>query len=114
MNNPKTIAFATSAGAIDLLSIYLHRLEKISLGKIIQHQWFKKLNLEQKIEPLYERKIGIDFPNKKEIYDLMCKIEEKRNILAYSNSTKKDVENILISFWKLKKLIEKLIGEKYE
>ena len=111
MSNPRAVGFATSAGSIDLLSIYLHKLGKISIGKIIEHQWFKKPAKEQKKEPLYERKVRVDFLKKNEIYDLLCEIEEKRTILAYGNPTGKDVEKCINSFWKLKKLIEDLTGE---
>lgn len=111
MSNPRAIGFATSAGSVDLISIYLHKLGKISLGKIIEHQWFKNSKKGQKKELLYERKIGIDFPKKDEIFSLMCEIEEKRNILAYGNPTEKNVEQTISSFRKLKNLIEELIGE---
>lgn len=112
MNNPRAIGFATSAGSIDLLSILLHKLDKIQIGKIIEHQWFKAPRPGQKIKPLYERKIGVEFPKKEEIYTLLCQIEEKRNILAYGNPTKIDVEENINLFRKLKTVIEEEIGEK--
>ena len=111
MSNPRAIGFATSSGSVDLLSIYLHKHGKISIGKIIEHQWFKKPSTEQKKESLYEKKIGVDLPKKNEIYPLMCEIEEKRTILAYGNPSDKDVEDAVNSFKKLKAIIEKEIGE---
>jgi len=47
---------------------------------VINHQWFKKPKLGQKKIPIYEEKIGVDFSKKKEIYELMCDIEEKRKL----------------------------------
>ena len=64
MSNPRAIGFSVSAGSVDLLSFYLHKLGKISIGKIIKHQWFKRPLDNQKKLPLYERKIGVDFPRK--------------------------------------------------
>lgn len=112
MNNPRAIGFAASVASVDLLSICLHKLGKISMGKIIEHQWFKRPVKGQKKKSLYERKIDVNFPSKEEVYELMCSIEEKRTVLAYGNPNKKEVEECVNAFWDLKKLIEELTGEK--
>ncbi len=112
LENSRGIGFAVSSGSVDIFSIYLHKLGKISSGRIIEHNWFKKIKEGQKIEPLYEREINLDFPKKEEVYQLMCGIEEKRMILAYGNPSKEDIKIMIDSFWKLKEIIEKQIGEK--
>ncbi len=114
LDNPRAIAFATSSGSVDLLSIYLHKSGKISIGKVIEHNWFKKPLSEQKIKPFYERKLDFDFPNRKIVFLLMCHIEEKRNILAYGNPTEQDVGFVVDAFNKLKKTLEEQLGETYE
>lgn len=110
-SNPRAIAFAASSGAADLLSIYLHKLGKLPIGKVIEHQWFKKPQQGQKKEPILEEKLGVDFPRKKQVYDIMCDIEEKRGLLAYGNPTDTDVEAMLGEFRKLKTLVEEEIGD---
>jgi hypothetical protein len=114
LNNPRAIAFATSSGSVDLLSILLHKTGKLSLGRVIEHQWFKKPLPMQKIKPIYERKLDMDFPKKKAIFSLMCDIEEKRNILAYGNPSDKDISLAVDTFRTLKNIVEEEIGEKLE
>ncbi len=116
LSNPRAIAFATSSGAADLLSILLHKLGKLQIGKVIEHQWFKKLQIGQKKTPLYEEKLGasLDIPEKDLICDLMCSIEEKRTTLAYGNPAESDISYVVVEFKRLKMLVEELTGEKFE
>jgi hypothetical protein len=53
---PVTIGFHTFACSIQYLELYLHLINKIPIGKIIKHDWFKKHQKSQRIEPLIERK----------------------------------------------------------
>ena len=76
-----TIALHASACSIDLIELYLHSINKISVGTMIKHEWFKEPKLDQKIAPLAERMLGVDFPKKQEIFSLMYAIEERRNNL---------------------------------
>ena len=111
-NKPITIGFHCSACSVELLELYLHTINKISVGHVIKHDWFKKPKIEQKKEDLIDRKLKINFNNKKEIYDLIYSIEEKRSNLVYGKSDKKVIESVLNSFLKLKeKLIELLSKE---
>ena len=112
LSNPRAVAFAASSGSVDLLSILLLKKGKISMGKVVNHQWFKKPMPGQKKVPIYEERIGVDFQRKEEIYRLMCDIEEKRNILAYGNPQEDDIEKVVIQFQKLKKTIEEVADEK--
>src|SRR3989338_5664207 len=76
VDNQRTIGFNTSAAAVDMLEILLHKKSLIDPGFIVKHDWFLSKNKVQE-------KIVFDFPKKKEIIEIIMKIEEKRNILCY-------------------------------
>lgn len=114
-NKPITIGFHCSACSIQFLELYLHIINKISIGKIIKHEWFKRPKIGQKVEPLIERKLNINFPKKQEIYNLIYILEEERNILMYGKSNKEQIKKVLDIFLKLKELFINLLkNEKYE
>lgn len=108
---PVTIGLHTSSCAIELLELYLHKEGKIPIGKIIKHDWFKKPLPEQKVEPLIERKLNVNFPSKKEVYDLIYKIEENRTKLVYGRPTKEQIETVMNAFNKLKDMLLERIGD---
>ena len=151
-NKPITIGFHCSACSIEMLELYLHSANKISIGHIIKHDWcqeppvkdwwhdnatlrvvlehaqnstsdsnhlsqtsgiltFKKPKLEQKIEPLIERKLKINFDRKQEIYELIYNIEGKRDNLVYGSPAKKTVEDVLNNFLKLKVILINLLNK---
>ena len=114
---PTTIGFHCSACIIQLLELYLHKLNLISIGKMIKHNWFKRPKLGQKIIPLIERKLPVNFPDKETIYDLFYDIEDLRDNLIYGKGQLKEIEKVLESYSKAKTMIiEKLeeLGEKIE
>lgn len=106
-----TIGFHCSIGAAQLLEYYLHRINKISSGKQIKHNWFKAPSSEQKIKPLAERKIGVDFPRKTEIYSLICEIEKNRDKLIYGKADAAMIKKVIENFQKLRSIIESELGE---
>lgn len=108
---PVTIGLHSSACAIEFLELYLHKEGKIPIGKVIKHDWFKEPKPEQKVEPLIERKLKVDFDSKKEIYNLIYKIENNRNILVYGRPTKDQIELVVNSFNKLKNILIGKIGD---
>ena len=110
-NRSSTIGLHTSACSIDLVELFLHSSNKISAGTIIKHEWFKAPKVGQKISPLVERKLGVDFPNKEEIFSLMYDIEEGRNKLIYGKPNLSGTESILKSFHKLHQLIKNKLQE---
>lgn len=71
-----TIGFQTSLGAVEMLELYLHKKDLLSLSARITHAWLKS---EKKIN----EKLPFDFPRKKEIVELLYFIEKKRNELCY-------------------------------
>ena len=107
-NKPVSIGFHTSACALQFLEASLHRLNKIPVGKVIKHDWFKKPQTNQKKEPLIERKLPIDFPKKQEIYSLIYDLEEERNTLVYGKASEKQIKKVIESFLKLKEIFEEL------
>lgn len=108
---PATIGLHTSACAIEFLEIYLHILGKISAGAMIKHEWFKAPKPGQKIAPLAERKLGVDFPAKEDILSLLYIIEEERNKLIYGKPTKAGIDAVLGAFQKIHTIIKEKIQE---
>ena len=107
---PVTIGLHTSACSCELLELYLHKEGKIPIGKVIKHDWFKRPLPEQKAEPLVDRKMPVDFPGKKELYELMYIIEEQRNTLIYGRATAGQVDIVLRAFNQLKTLLMEKVG----
>ena len=108
---PITIGFHSSACAAELLELYLHQINKIPIGKVIKHSWFKRPTQNQKIEALADRKIGAVFPDKEKIYGLFYTIEENRDNLIYGKPTDKQIDEVLDSFEKLKQTLTEEIAK---
>jgi hypothetical protein len=104
-SKPITIGFHCSACSIEMLELYLHALNKIPMGKIVKHNWFRPVHEGQKSEPLAERMIGVDFPRKDEIFSLLRRIESKRDKLVYGKDAERETAKVLESFMKLKKIL---------
>ncbi len=108
---PATIGLHVSACSIELIELYLHLLGKISSGAMLKHEWFKAPKIGQKIAPLAERKLGVDFPAKEQIFSLMYIIEEERNKLIYGKPNKVGLDTVLNAFEKLHELMKEKIKE---
>ncbi|MBI2576753.1 hypothetical protein HYV84_06060 [Candidatus Woesearchaeota archaeon] len=114
---PATIGLHVSACSVSLIELYLHVLGKITAGALIKHEWFKKPNPGQKILPLAERKLGVEFPRKAEILEQLYGIEEQRNKLIYGNPSRSVIEVVVSSYQKLYGIIKEELearGEKLE
>ncbi len=72
----RTIGFNTSAGAIDMLEIILHKNKILDTSVVMKHEWF---NSERKIA----EKLSMEFPRKSEIIPIIKKIQSVRNIFCY-------------------------------
>ncbi len=70
LERQRTIGFNTSAASADMLEMLLHKKHLIDPGFIIKHEWLKSKNA-------LEKKFPFTFPKKKEILDLIFKIEDK-------------------------------------
>lgn len=75
-NHQRNIGFNCSLAAVEMLEVYLHKLELINPGAIIKHDWFRSLRL-------VNLRIPFDFPEKEKIILLLIKMEEKRDTLCY-------------------------------
>lgn len=116
-NKPITIGFHTSACAVELLEVYLHKLNLISTGKTIKHNWFERPKPEQKILPLIERKLPVNFPDKEKVYQWIYNIEEHRDNLIYGKNSPILTKSVLENFLRLKERLEeklKELGEEIE
>ena len=112
-----TIGFHTSACAIDLIELYLHKTGKIPIGMQVKHEWFKRPKPGQKILPLAERNLKSDFPHKLAIIELLYSLEEKRNKLIYGHSTPPEIKQTLETFEKLQHILTEMLtaaGENFE
>jgi len=97
MKRQRTIGFNCSAAAVDMLEIFLHRESLIDPGFVVKHEWF---NSKRKID----EKFPFDFEGKERIFDLMQKIEDKRNALCYGTpKEEKVIKEVIMDFNKLKK-----------
>lgn len=108
---PVSIGFHCSACALQLLEVYLHLENKVQITKILKHDWFKRPHETQKIPALIERKLPIDFQYKKEIYELIYNLEEKRNSLLYGKSSEESVKEVVTNFIKLRKIFKELLKD---
>src|SRR3989344_2268065 len=106
---PITIGFHCSACSIQFLEIYLHLINKIPIGKIIKHDWFKRPKLGQKKEALIDRKLSVTFERKEEIYELIYSLEDERNSLMYGKPTSEQIKKVLEKFSKLKEIFKELL-----
>lgn len=108
---PSTIGFHTVACAMEFLELYLHLAQLISSGKMIKHSWFQRPKEGQKIIPLIERKLPVNFLGKENVYELLYILEDNRDTLIYGKSSKAQIELVVKTFMKLKSLMEKKIEE---
>jgi len=98
----RTIGFSCSAGAVDMLEIYLHMENLIDPGFVIKHEWFKSKNK-------LKDKIPFHFENKNSILKSMEKIEERRNSLCYGAPKEEEVvRGVILEFNNLKKIFNKM------
>ncbi len=98
----RTIGFNTSAGAIDMLEIILHKENLLETSAMIKHEWF---NSERKIA----EKLICDFPRKNEIISLIKKIESMRNRFCYGKKQpESSIQETVNNFNALKNIFEEL------
>ncbi len=100
----RSLGFHTSAAAIDMLEIILHKSNLIDPGFVIKHEWF---NSAKKIK----EKFNLEFDHKNEILGLIAKIESPRNILCYGKRQDEVVLKTLIDHFNLlKQLFQEVTG----
>ena len=98
VSKQRTLGFHTSAGAVDILEIILHKNRLIDPGFIIKHEWF---NSKRRIDEIF----NFEFLKKEEILDLIIKIESVRNSFCYGKrQEEKNLEELVSNFNKLKEI----------
>jgi len=100
--NQRNLGYNISQGSVELFSIFLHKLHLIQgSGDQLDHRVFRS-------KILSEKKLPSEFPSKKEILDIMKKIEEERNALCYgSRKSKERIEKAVKNFQELRKTINR-------
>jgi hypothetical protein len=102
--NQRNIGYNVSQGSVELIAICLHKINLLQTsGDQLDHRIFKN-------KALIEKKLPSDFPNKKEILELMREIELERNIVCYGKrKPKKRIEKMIGNFNKLRKIINNIL-----
>lgn len=106
---PVTIGMHTSACSTELLELYLHKLGKIPIGKIIKHEWFKPPRPGQKVKPLAERMLPMVFPEKERMFRILYIIEDNRSKLVYGKPERATAQLVYGEFAKLKELLLRML-----
>lgn len=104
----RRIAFSLSLGSVNLFEIYFHKNNVIKEGLKINHRWFKwkKEKLMNRLQEIITTPVS-SLENIDKIIDLIIKLEEKRDDLAYgSPSSDKVLQEKINLFFELKELIE--------
>ncbi|MFH1631284.1 MAG: hypothetical protein ABIA21_03650 [Candidatus Aenigmatarchaeota archaeon] len=99
LESQRTIGLSASRGIVELLSAYLHSIQKLDAGAQLNHRWFKSDRIVDKLP---------DFPGKKEILKEMILLENLSEDLTYG--TEKDISAIVKTVELFNKLEKKLLG----
>ncbi len=108
ISHQRRLAFSLSLGAVNLLELYLHNLSIFKEGSHINHIIFKRK--KEKIYDYLQKQIissisSIENFNK--IIELLMKIEEKRDDLAYgAPATEKILQEKINLFFELRDLLK--------
>ena len=96
-NSQRIIGLHASRGIIDLLSVYLHENDKITIGAQINHRWFKSKKVKEKLP---------EFKDKEIILDKLVELELLCEDLSYG--APKPIEKIEKTLELFKELEEKI------
>ena len=99
----RIIATHASRGAIELLSFYLHKLNKIDSGFQINHRWFKSPQAGRKL-PEFEKK-GVIVPK-------LVELENSCENLTYgSEKPAGEIKKVVELFNEVERLLKELTGD---
>jgi len=102
LEKQRTIGFHTSAGAIDMLEIILHKFNLIDPGFVIKHEWFNSVRLASE-------KLPFDFSQKKIILSLVMEIEGFRNTFCYGKRQEESsLEKAVLCFHRLREIFQEV------
>ncbi|MBI2110188.1 hypothetical protein HYT51_00190 [Candidatus Woesearchaeota archaeon] len=104
----RRLAFSLSLGSTILLALYLAKLNLLKEGARINHLWLRKK--KEKVFVFLQNQVTsniTDVPNIGKIIELMMKIEEKRDDLAYgAPATEKILQEKINIFFALKEVVQ--------
>jgi hypothetical protein len=99
--NQRNIGYNISQGSVELLSIFLHKLNLLQAGDQLDHRVFKNKSLIQK-------RIPPEFPEKANILEIMKAIELERNVICYGTRKPKErIEKVITLFNELRGIVNK-------
>lgn len=98
-NSQRIIGLHASRGIVDLLSVYLHENDKITIGAQINHRWFKSKRVKDKLP---------EFEEKGNIADKLVELELICEDLSYG--APKPIEQIEKALELFKELENKIEG----
>ena len=104
----RRLAFLLSLGAANLIESYFHRLNIIKEGSKIDHSWFKrkKQSIFEKLEKQITSPIS-SIGNINAIINIVIKIEEKRDDIAYgAPSTENALQEKINLFYELRRILK--------
>ncbi len=97
----RIIGTHASRGVIELLSAYLHKINKIDIGFQINHRWFKSENVSKRFQ---------EFPKRAIIFNKMTELENKSENLTYgSQKSEREIKDVIELFNQLETLLKEMI-----
>ena len=104
----RRLAFSLSLGAANIIELYFHKINIIKEGAQINHLWFKRKK-EKTLEQLQNQIVApIDsIANLNKAVEIVIKIEEKRDDLAYGAPATEEILQTKINlFFELRRLLK--------
>lgn len=106
INSQRIIEAHASRAIVELLSVFLHKINAIEIGFQINHRWFKSEKVSEKFQ---------DFPEKNIIIKKLIDLELKSEIFTYgSQKSENEIKDVLTSFNEVEKIILNLIEKQNE
>lgn len=106
ISHQRRLAFIIPLGAANTLELYFHKSNVIKEGSVVNHLWFKRK--KEKIVNQLQNQLTSPIESLSEInkiLEIIIKIEEKRDDLAYgAPASEKILQEKINLFFELKKL----------
>lgn len=97
----RIIGTHAARGATELLSAYMHAINKVDAGFQINHRWFKSEKAGDKFP---------DFPKKNHIISMMIKLENMSEQLTYgSQKTEQKIKEVIELLNALENILKELM-----
>ena len=105
--SPAVVGFIYSTALVHMFEIAFH--DEIDPSFHIKHQQVKSKMGISKLKSMTG-----EFDKKDSLFELWREMENERNNLCYGNPIQKDIESYLNKFFKIKTILEKISGIKFE